>query len=702
MGLRSVRGRGLAAWGFSLALIALSGYGISLARELNSDLKAKTASELAASLVELFETSTEELSRQWLADIADARDLEDFHKIELRLRDESELFDALYVWSKGETSGLFEYPSLQPTTEIDSHQLQNCLADSGTSSVVGLGLGTALSLGDCINASPHLRESAAVLSATYLMEENRAQEALEALDGALDPTSEGDHDPSSSLGADYVETHFDAHLLRAQALIHLDQPSQALGLLSELTLEIEAQNGADLLTLGPMLQAQVVPLIASIGDMTSIRAATQISSAIQRRLLGYRELTRRMDQDAPPSTSALATAYSVGGQLPFLIAYGEAEGLADIAGLDNGDAPDVRDGAVKDNANTYNAAVQMDLTELLNWFMILSATIDQTAHEYLVIIDNHDNVLAGASGDTEFIGEAQFRSMLPNLRLKINSQHQADNAELYKRQFVMQLLPIFVAALLGLMALIVRNKADRQDKKLRQRQTEFATRVTHELKTPLAGIRLMAENLEMGAVDDPEIARNFAIRIVEESDKLAARVEEILLIAKSTNVEATTPVDLFDLLAEVTDEWEPRFDDAGIELRVDMNESAVILGDPPILRDAISNLLDNAMKYRAPDVDSYVSVSLANVKREAVIKISDNGIGVPSNMQRVIFERFARVEGPQRGKAGGHGLGLSFTNETITSHHGSIECRSNASGGACFIVRLPVASRAVTDELLEG
>jgi signal transduction histidine kinase len=212
----------------------------------------------------------------------------------------------------------------------------------------------------------------------------------------------------------------------------------------------------------------------------------------------------------------------------------------------------------------------------------------------------------------------------------------------------------------------------------------------------------MAENLEMGAVDDPEIAKNFAVRIVEESDKLAARVDEILLIAKSTNVEATTPVDLFDLIAEVTDEWEPRFDDAGIELRLDMNESAVILGDPPILRDAISNLLDNAMKYRSPDVDSYVSVSLANIKREAVIKICDNGIGIPSNMQRVIFERFARVEGPQRGKSGGHGLGLSFTNETITSHHGSIECRSNASGGACFIVRLPSASRAVTDRLLES
>ncbi len=71
-------------------------------------------------------------------------------------------------------------------------------------------------------------------------------------------------------------------------------------------------------------------------------------------------------------------------------------------------------------------------------------------------------------------------------------------------------------------------------------------------------------------------------------------------------------------------------------------------------------------------------------------------------MQRVIFERFARVEGPQRGKSGGHGLGLSFTNETITSHLGSIECCSNETGGACFIVRLPVASRAVTDKLLEG
>jgi len=702
-GPRWFRGRGLAAWGFALALIALSGYGISLARELNSDLKETTATELAETLVQLFESSTEELSRDWLEQISGANDVEDLYKTELKIREESQLFDALYVWSKDNPSGMFDYPRLQQSDDELNPAIQDCLLDSATDSILGLGYGTAVSLAGCVNTYSSLKLSTSVFSARQYIEQGRAQEALDILDEVVSNSSEND----ANLGFVYdgtgtMELLIQAEILQATSYIQLDQPRLALDILLNLANEIENQNGAALLTLGPILQGEIVPLIASVGDMNSIRGATEVSSAVQRRLLGYKELTRRMDQDAPASTAPLATAYSMGGQLPFLIAYSEIDGSL-YSFTDEESELDQAGGLnVKDEFQPINAAVQIDLSELLDWFIVLSSTVDQTAHEYLAIIDNYDNVLAGPDGEVDFIGEAQFRSLLPNLTLKINSQHQTDNAELYKRQFIMQTLPIFVAALLGIMALVVRNKADQQDKRLRLRQTEFATRVTHELKTPLAGIRLMAENLEMGAVDDPELAKSFAVRIVEESDKLTSRVEEILLIARSTNIEPTTPVDLFDLVAELTDEWEPRFDDAGIELRVDINESAVILGDPPILRDAISNMLDNAMKYRSSDVTSFVYVSLNKTKREAVLTVSDNGIGVPETMHRVIFERFARVEGPKRGKAGGHGLGLSFTNETITSHQGSIECRSNEPKGTSFIVRLPLASRAVTDKLLEG
>jgi hypothetical protein len=308
-GLRPIRGRGLAAWGFYLALIAVSGYGISLARQLNSDLKAKTASELASTLVELFENSAEELSREWLADISAANNIEDLHKIELRLREESELFDALYVWSKGETSGQFEHPRLTETNDTHDQQIQNCLSNSTTESLMGLGLGAALSLGQCIESSPYLRLSTAIYSAEYFIGQNRAQDALLALDNATLSSEDGANDSSSTPhDTTAIELTLTAEMLRAQALILQDQPAQALQLLSSLTREIENQNGAALQTLAPMLQAEVIPLIASVGDMNSIRAATQISSAVQRRLLGYKELTRRMDQDAPSSTSPLATA----------------------------------------------------------------------------------------------------------------------------------------------------------------------------------------------------------------------------------------------------------------------------------------------------------------------------------------------------------------------------------------------------------
>ena len=110
------------------------------------------------------------------------------------------------------------------------------------------------------------------------------------------------------------------------------------------------------------------------------------------------------------------------------------------------------------------------------------------------------------------------------------------------------------------------------------------------------------------------------------------------------------------------------------------------------MRDLVGALLDNALKYRRDDEpDPWVAVSLTHKNAEAILTVRDNGMGVPANMRNAIFQPFVRVEGPHRGRAGGHGLGLSQVLETVTRHAGSIRYEDSSGGGAQSVVRLPPA-----------
>jgi len=107
------------------------------------------------------------------------------------------------------------------------------------------------------------------------------------------------------------------------------------------------------------------------------------------------------------------------------------------------------------------------------------------------------------------------------------------------------------------------------------------------------------------------------------------------------------------------------------------------------MHDAIGNLLDNALKYRRPGIPGLCRVRTGVSGRWVIIEVADNGMGVPSDKRKLIFERFTRVEGPRRGKAGGHGLGLAFVAETAEAHHGLVECADGIDGGARFRIKLP-------------
>lgn len=250
-----------------------------------------------------------------------------------------------------------------------------------------------------------------------------------------------------------------------------------------------------------------------------------------------------------------------------------------------------------------------------------------------------------------------------------------------------RLAPMLAALVLGAFALAGRVSADRRQRELYERQRAFVARVTHELKTPLAGIRVMAETLELGAVPAERLPA-WATRIMDEADRLSARIDEVLKLARRDERTRPEPVLAHALAAQVAGPWGPRFENVGGRLELDLQTCPEVLADRALLEDALGNLIDNALKYRREDRPPLVRLATRPEGRWVVFEVSDNGLGVPPAQRKLIFEPFARVEGPGRGKAGGHGLGLSFVAETARVHGGSVECREAPGGGARFLLRL--------------
>ncbi|MEE2751185.1 MAG: HAMP domain-containing sensor histidine kinase [Myxococcota bacterium] len=339
-----------------------------------------------------------------------------------------------------------------------------------------------------------------------------------------------------------------------------------------------------------------------------------------------------------------------------------------------------------ENSNRF-IAVQVDQNAILQSMLLRSTSL----RRYLVIRDAQGNRLAGNPTSELELAEVPCRTLLPHLRLSSKEGLLQKRQSDHQWSLLWQIVPILIAVLLGSFALSARQTADRRAHTLLVRQREFVTRVTHELKTPLAGIRVMAESLEMGAYEKSESVREFALRIISETDRLNQRVEEVLDIGTRQSVNVPEPVNLTPLLTDLADEWSPRYANTGIVLHQEVGRVPNILGDEQILRDAVACLLDNALKYHDPmKAPPEVWLRLAGVGPRLVIEVEDNGMGVPTSKRTEIFQRFARVEGENRGKSGGHGLGLAIAREAIEQHDGSIQCRDGVDGGVCFTISLPI------------
>ena len=331
--------------------------------------------------------------------------------------------------------------------------------------------------------------------------------------------------------------------------------------------------------------------------------------------------------------------------------------------------------------------IQIDQDELIRTLFRNAGTLGP----YLSIRDSEGAVLAGT--DEPIFVYRSFGHILPFLQVGIAEgaiPTIATNGALYVQWAV-----IGIGMMVGVFALVTLVRTDREQLDILVRQREFMTRVTHELKTPLAGIRVIAENLEMGAYRDTEQVEKYARTIIAEAERLGLRVDEVLKAANGPAREDARALDLARVLDELVSTWRERYSVTGegttgesATIHCEAPQSLPMHGRVGILRDALTNLLDNALKYQHADRPLVVRVRARVQGRFVVVEVEDNGLGVPANMRKAIFEKFRRVEGPGRGMSGGHGLGLSFVAEAASAHGGTIECKENRSGGSTFVMRV--------------
>lgn len=225
---------------------------------------------------------------------------------------------------------------------------------------------------------------------------------------------------------------------------------------------------------------------------------------------------------------------------------------------------------------------------------------------------------------------------------------------------------------------------------------DFVVNASHELKTPVGALALLAETVAEAA-DDPEAVRRFAARMKVEADRLAVLVQDILQLSRvqvGESQEDFVPVDVRALVGEAVDRARTSASARDITIEVG-GDPAVVLGDHDLLVTVVRNLLDNAVAYSEAGTRIGVGTTVRDKEGVVEIVVVDQGIGIPVEALPRLFERFYRVDPARSRDTGGTGLGLSIVKHVVADHGGEVTVWSEPGRGSTFTVRLPLAPATV-------
>jgi two-component system sensor histidine kinase SenX3 len=218
-------------------------------------------------------------------------------------------------------------------------------------------------------------------------------------------------------------------------------------------------------------------------------------------------------------------------------------------------------------------------------------------------------------------------------------------------------------------------------------RTDFVANLSHELKTPIGGIAALGDT--MTDETDPVVIQQLAERIVKESFRMSGIVDDLLSLSRIEfgKSEDWQPVAVSSVLREAVGQCQHMAQRHHVEISLDCENGAFVFGDRSQLVSALSNLIENAVKYS--EADKLVRIETKEDAETVAITVADQGIGIAPADQERIFERFFRVDRARSRSTGGTGLGLSIVRHVVDNHGGKISVQSEEGKGAIFTVSLP-------------
>ncbi|MDQ1597950.1 MAG: two-component system, OmpR family, sensor histidine kinase SenX3 [Microbacteriaceae bacterium] len=231
---------------------------------------------------------------------------------------------------------------------------------------------------------------------------------------------------------------------------------------------------------------------------------------------------------------------------------------------------------------------------------------------------------------------------------------------------------------------------------------DFVANISHELKTPIGAVGLLAEALQ-AASDEPDQVRRFAKRLTKEAERLARITQEIIELSRLQAADALTRpevVQIDHVIALAIDQNRVAADSSRVTIVSGGDAGAEVYGDEPLLAVALHNLIANAIQYSPKG--SRVGVGVSNSDGIVEIAVTDQGIGIPDEELDRVFERFFRIDPARSRHTGGTGLGLSIVKHVVQNHGGDVRVWSQPGNGSTFTIRLPEASHAAGASLKEA
>jgi len=322
-----------------------------------------------------------------------------------------------------------------------------------------------------------------------------------------------------------------------------------------------------------------------------------------------------------------------------------------------------------------------------------------------VVVDPSNNVLAASPGALA-LGLVWNHALIhPELvdvirAVRRNGEPIAQELHLARGPFGEASIYLFVrVARLGSRYILVLADDRTESYRLDDVRRDFIANISHELKTPIGAVGLLAEALVEASKDADQVKR-FAKRLTKEAERLARITQEIIELSRLQAADALTKPDLVEIdevVAQAIDQNRVAADRHSIRLISGGDAGTEVYGDEALLQVALHNLIANAIQYSPEGSRVGIGVTLSDGVVE--IAVTDQGIGIEESDRERVFERFYRADASRSRHTGGSGLGLSIVKHVAQNHGGDVRLWSQHGNGSTFTIRLPAASHAAAASL---